>query len=1162
MNNKGDQSTVRPGNGATVRPNDGSTIRPGGDSTIRPGGDSTVRPGGGDSTVRPDSSSTVRPGSGTVRPQGGNNAPQTAAATMGNRQHEDRYVLNGHTYKTKRVLSASTGEAIVLLLQNGGKDYVMKLYDVDKAPVGIVMNTIKKLQKSGRLFAVLDTGMYQNRFYELMPYYTGTTLMDIDIKKSEKRLGELIAQMSMDIDFLHKNRIIHRDIKPSNFLFTDSLQKTLLLGDFGIAVMADSKGQSTTNQARSKTFAAPEVYRAVDGMSKISTKSDFYSLGMIILYLWMGRKEFNQFENTNEYQLADMKTFGQLPMPEDMSPRLKSLVKALTEPNPDNRPDFATILKWLQGENPFHVEEKPTAKHQFEIVFKGDGNVVCHSLEELAAAMYKYQDLATNYLYKGKIEQWVQDNGYPEVAMQIEDIVEKKYPRDKHAGLLASCYTLDPAMPFVDPKGKHCTTSEQLGRSIFNNYWAIHETIEKGQTEPDLFVFLKEHGQEQLVSTFKKDSDATSSSHALDKLIYTLNPMLPYSLNITPTPDSDDVSTVNVDTIDEILSVIVEQGWFTSYTQDDMCGEGFELWLQARDPHVRVAVHQAKEKCKGGNKYLSVLFALNPNTDIYFRTDKMGGYIYTLSDIAEYINEEINRCDDYTEDKEDRDRSIRYLKKAILDIKDSVLDHYLQSKGDSYAKYVDYIQYCANVNSSDNKNKAGFYRWQTAIFRIIAGMGVKPKYYFSETKTYVTTLDELKKIDRKLVEKHLNMDKYCLSDWLAIHFQENPKLNLKPSYTYEKELAKMLDFIDSLKISDYEPLRRYKKARSRAKSNSRGVGRKVRWLQAARWIGFALYTLYALALVVSIPLYWETGDSPIKFNEWVFIPFWIIGVIIMYIGDADGCTTVAIGGAIIAAILGGIFVLLAKFLWPALPWISAALVLLVVAGLLYLIYFKYPINYIKKSWYRPDYYDLEVAPLYYAFGDDSRFNSNLETELEFHKTDFSRSVRMWYLWSPLAIMMLFLATAGVLKLTGNEDSSILPRLNMPQLISSQHRHKVITVNEMQGEWVAHNDDGCYELNITRADSTMVKGTISLTAAGKPVKKYEFSGKLDTITSQVKLEKFKQIKPSRRNMNKRSQLILSGEDGTLYGSLNLLEVSDKTDGQIKELPFGRKHEDVQ
>lgn len=995
------QPTVRPGSGSTIRPNDSSTVRPGTSPTVRPGGNSTVRPGG---------NSTVRPGSSTVRPQAGSNAVGGATPSMGNRQHEDRYVLRGYTYNTRRVLSASTGEAIVLLLENGGRNYVMKLYDVDKKPDETVLNTIKKLQKSGRVFAVLDTGMYQNRFYELMAYYTGTTLLDMDIKKSEKRLGELIAQMAIDIDFLHKNHIIHRDIKPSNFLFTDPQQKTLLLGDFGIAVMADAKGQCTTNQARSKTFAAPEVYRAVDGMSKISVKSDFYSLGMIILYLWMGRKEFNQFENTNEYQLGDMKTFGELPMPTDMSPRLKALVKALTEPNPDNRPDFEMIQRWLKGENPFYVEEKPK-KRQFEIVFKGDGNVVCHTLAELAAAMFKYRDLATNYLYKGKIEQWVQDNGFPEVAMQIEDIVEKIYPLDKQAGLLSACYTLDPAMPYVDPKGKRCTTSEQLGESLYRNYWALYEIIKKGETELDLFVFLKHHGQGQLVSDFKKDSKASNYYHALDKLVYVLNPMMPYALDYT-----DKNNSCKVDSIDQILSAAQKGIDLHTYTESDMCGEGFELWLQARDPRVRVAVHQAKERCKGDNTYLSVLYALNPKVDLLFRTDKTGGKIYTLTDIAQYINKEINCYSDYSRGKEERDRAFDFLQKQVLNVKDSALDHYLQSKGDTYAKYVDYIQYCTDLKSKDNKNKAGFYRWQTAVYRVIAGMGVKPQYYFPETKTYITTLDELKKIDRKIIEKHLDMKSYSLADWLAVQFQENPKLNLlKQKYTYEKELVKMLEFIDSdLKVLDYEPLKRFQKAQSRVKRDSRGVGRRVRGMQFMRWLGFAFYLVSAIALVASILIFWHTGKSPVRFNWWIFGPSWFI---CFFLIQGDFWTSV-IYGAICGAILTGILILAAMFLWPVLPWIVALLVLAIAAWMLYVIYFKYPIDYIKKAWYHPSNNETILETLYYAFGGESTFSSNIETEIKFHQDKFNRSRLMWYLWSPLAIILLVSGTILVLQLSG------------------------------------------------------------------------------------------------------------------------------------------------
>ena len=157
----------------------------------------------------------------------------------------------------------------------------------------------------------------------------------INLKGDERRLCEIAKQAAAAIDFCHKHGFIHRDIKPGNFFFADENQNQVLLGDFGISVRCDQNGVARTDQARTRIYAAPEMYYTVPGENRveIDTKSDFYSLGMVLLCLWMGEKEFKE----REFELMKRKRTGDLPFPADLSGRTLQLIKALTAPQPEKR---------------------------------------------------------------------------------------------------------------------------------------------------------------------------------------------------------------------------------------------------------------------------------------------------------------------------------------------------------------------------------------------------------------------------------------------------------------------------------------------------------------------------------------------------------------------------------------------------------------------------------------------------------------------------------------------------------------------------------------------------------------------------------------------------------------------------------------------------------
>ena len=187
-------ATIRPNNsggggsnGATIRPNNsggggsnGATLRPnnsgGGGSngaTLRPsqggaalGGGSTLRPDTSGKPVSPDSKTQHPDGGGVKMVQGGTGAgtgiaqADSKAVADVTRTYEESYVLNGIRYKVKRVISESSGEAVVLLVENGGNDYVLKLYYPGVSPNHSILDKVKSVRAMNLLVATVDHGVW------------------------------------------------------------------------------------------------------------------------------------------------------------------------------------------------------------------------------------------------------------------------------------------------------------------------------------------------------------------------------------------------------------------------------------------------------------------------------------------------------------------------------------------------------------------------------------------------------------------------------------------------------------------------------------------------------------------------------------------------------------------------------------------------------------------------------------------------------------------------------------------------------------------------------------------------------------------------------------------------------------------------------------------
>lgn len=140
-------------------------------------------------------------------------------------------------------------------------------------------------------------------------------------------------------------------MKPENLLYkTKASDSELVLADFGIAKMLDSKDEVLTTMAGSFGYAAPEVMLKKGHGKPV----DMWSMGVITYTLLCG---YSPFRSENLQDLIDECSNAQVVFHErywkDVSDDAKEFILCLLKPNPDDRWSSTQAMKhpWLSGEN-------------------------------------------------------------------------------------------------------------------------------------------------------------------------------------------------------------------------------------------------------------------------------------------------------------------------------------------------------------------------------------------------------------------------------------------------------------------------------------------------------------------------------------------------------------------------------------------------------------------------------------------------------------------------------------------------------------------------------------------------------------------------------------------------------------------------------------------
>ncbi|KAJ2883336.1 putative serine/threonine-protein kinase iks1 [Coemansia asiatica] len=180
-----------------------------------------------------------------------------------------------------------------------------------------------------------------------------------------EQIWSFFADICSGLAHLHQLQIIHRDLKHMNLLLQwkdlanrdsgDEIPR-IMLTDFGeCEILSHLEKRDRTGATGTLEFMAPELLKVDDAgrfLDSYSTKSDMWSLGMVLYYLCYSRLPFTDIDDIDALRrdvlrlkhidLAHSRRDG---LAEDIPLELRRIMQALLNQDENKRPDISEVIQ-------------------------------------------------------------------------------------------------------------------------------------------------------------------------------------------------------------------------------------------------------------------------------------------------------------------------------------------------------------------------------------------------------------------------------------------------------------------------------------------------------------------------------------------------------------------------------------------------------------------------------------------------------------------------------------------------------------------------------------------------------------------------------------------------------------------------------------------------
>jgi serine/threonine protein kinase len=188
---------------------------------------------------------------------------------------------------------------------------------------------------------IIDSDLEGSVPYIVMEYVEGPTLQQVIDARGplpEARLENVAAGVAAALTAFHEAGVVHRDLKPANIILTPG---GVVVVDFGIARVITGTSSLTMEVDWKGTppFMAPEQFSG----GPITPATDIFAWGSVVVFAGAGRAPFH---GETMAELAAEILHGD-PNLEGFNGRLRPLVEAALQKNPEQRPSAQALLRRL-----------------------------------------------------------------------------------------------------------------------------------------------------------------------------------------------------------------------------------------------------------------------------------------------------------------------------------------------------------------------------------------------------------------------------------------------------------------------------------------------------------------------------------------------------------------------------------------------------------------------------------------------------------------------------------------------------------------------------------------------------------------------------------------------------------------------------------------------